>query len=344
MVHLAQGFAARGFRVDLVLARARGPYLKEVPSSVRVVDLGARSVLRSLPKLRRYLRAARPAVLLTTLEDASLVALWAKRLAGVPTRVVVRQAVTPSFRNPVNWRDRVTPHLVRACYGWADGLVAVSGGVADDLARVTGLSPERITTIYNPVVTAGLHQQASAPVPHPWFTPGAPGVVLGAGRLDKQKDFETLVRAFERVRRRRAVRLMILGEGEERGRLEALTQELGLGEEVALPGFVDNPFAYMARAALFVLSSRWEGLPGVLIQAMACGCPVVSTDCPSGPREVLQGGALGPLVPVGDAVGLSRAMLDTLDDPPASRSTLRAQAQRFSAEKVIPQYLSVMGL
>jgi len=187
-------------------------------------------------------------------------------------------------------------------------------------------------------------EKAKAPLDHPWFAPGAPPVVLGVGRLAPQKDFPTLIRAFARVRAERAARLMILGDGktpDRRAELLALADELGVAEEVALPGFQPNPFAYMARASLFVLSSAWEGLPGVLVQALACGCPVVSTDCPSGPAEILEQGQYGRLVAVGDEVALADAMRSTLDNPP-ERDRLRDRGAAFSVDLSIDRHLEVL--
>ncbi len=219
--------------------------------------------------------------------------------------------------------------------------MAVSEGVAEDLALTASLPRERITTIYNPVVTPALAGQAQAPLTHPWFAPGSPPVLLAVGRLHYQKDFPTLLRAFARVRAVRAVRLLILGEGDQGVALQASAQELGITTDVELPGFVLNPFAYMARAAVFVLSSAYEGLPGVLIQALACGCPVVSTDCPSGPAEILEGGVYGPLVPVGDDAALAKAILSTLNARP-NPDWLRTRAAEFSVDRAVDRYLEVL--
>jgi glycosyltransferase involved in cell wall biosynthesis len=192
----------------------------------------------------------------------------------------------------------------------------------------------------NPVVTPDLASKAAEPLDHPWFRPGEPPVVLGVGRLSKQKDFATLIRAFDRVRRARGARLMILGEGPERAGLQALADELALSQDVALPGFASNPFAYMARAGVFVLSSAWEGMPGALIQAAACGAPVVATDCESGPREVLQDGRYGRLVPVGNPAALADAILSTLDQP---RTAVPAEAiERFTRNAAVSGYLEVL--
>jgi glycosyltransferase involved in cell wall biosynthesis len=193
----------------------------------------------------------------------------------------------------------------------------VSGGAADDLARTSGLSRDRVQVVYNPVITPAMLALAREAPDHPWYAHGQPPVILGVGRLTRQKDFATLVRAFALARQQRPARLIILGEGEDRAALEALIRELGVADDVALPGFRDNAMAYMAGSALFVLSSAWEGLPTVLIEALAAGARVVSTDCPSGPREILQGGRLGALVPVGDAAALAAAMGEALARPAA---------------------------
>jgi glycosyltransferase involved in cell wall biosynthesis len=342
MLKLAAGIAARGYAVDLVLARAEGPFLAEVPESVRLVNLNARRVLTSLPALVHYLQRKRPAALLSVLH-ANMVALWARRLAHVPTRVVVSERNTLSCsvqHYASDLRMRLAPQLIRHFYRWADGIVAVSKGVADDLSRTSGIPAERIQVIYNPIVTPELRTKAQAPLEHPWFGAGEPPVILAVGRLTTQKDFLTLVRAFALVRQRRAARLLILGEGEEWRALEALAERLGLEKDVSLPGFVANPYPYMTRASLFVLSSRWEGLPGVLIEALYCGLPLISTDCPSGPREILANGRYGQLVPVGDAMALARAIERSLNDQKPGQSP--ESWRPFELDTAVNQYLDIL--
>ena len=302
MVNLAEGLAGRGYAVDLVLAEAAGPYLAEVPSSVRLVVLNARQLrssrtLACLPAFVRYLRRERPEALLSTLNYANIVALWARRLAGIPWRMVINEqnTVSAEIEGLPAWRRWLLPGLLKSFYPWADSVVAVSTGVADDLARVAGLERERVQVIYNPVVTPKVRRRAQEPLEHAWFAAGQPPVVLAVGRLTAQKDFPTLIRAFAQVRETSSMRLMILGDGDDRPALEALVRRLRLEQDVSLPGFVANPYAYMARSSLFVLSSRWEGLPTVLIEALYCGIPVVATDCPSGPRENPAGGAIRPI-------------------------------------------------
>jgi glycosyltransferase involved in cell wall biosynthesis len=235
----------------------------------------------------------------------------------------------------------MVPHLARRFYPWADWVIGNSQGVSDDLSRMIGLPRERIKVLYNPVVTPEVMAKAQAPLDHPWFKAGAPPVVLAVGRLTKQKDFPTLLQAFARVRQNRSCRLMILGEGPDRPALESLVRQQGFASDVALPGFVGNPYAYMSRASLYVLSSQWEGLPTVLIEALYCGPPVVATDCPSGPREILADGKHGALVPVGDVPALTQAM----DAALAGKTPIPTEAswQPYAVDTVVDQYLALLA-
>ena len=343
MLNLAQGFAERGLAVDLVLAQVEGPYLDQVSPKVRVVDLKAPRVLLSLPALIRYLRQECPVALLCAMHHTNIVALWAKLLSGVSTRVVATVHNTSSSvsLNSSPRRAQLMPLLMRLFYPWADRIVTVSEGVADNLAQMANLPRQRIQVIYNPVVTPELFAKAQAPLDHPWFRLGEPPVILGVGRLTKQKDFPTLIKAFAIVRQSCPARLVILGEGEDRLKLEALVKEIGLEGAVSMPGFLENPYVYMAKASVVVLSSAWEGFGNVIAEAMACGTPVVSTDCKSGPAEILENGKYGELVPVGDVEELARAIARTLQNPQCSQ-TLQNRAAEFSQEKIINQYLELL--
>jgi glycosyltransferase involved in cell wall biosynthesis len=382
MLNLAGAFVERGSRVDLLVCRAEGPYQDRLPAQLNIVALraalpgwarllilaadpkGLQPLLwpvllppkgakqfRYLPDLARYLRREHPQVLLSALTKPNLMAVWARRLAGAPTRLVISEhsTLSPNLsvpRRKWKWRWRFFPSLGQRVYPGADAIIAVSNGVADDLAQSASIPRERITTIYNPIVSPTLVSQSKAPLDHPWFQPSAPPVVLAVGRLCEQKDFPTLLRAFARVRARQEAHLMVLGEADaKRGKLRtdlmALATQLGIADDVALPGFVANPFAFMARAAVFVLSSVWEGLPSVLIEALACGCPVVSTNCLGGPAEILANGEYGPLVPMGDDTALADAILSVLSTPP-DRNRLRARAARFSVDYAADRYLEVL--
>lgn len=341
LLNLAEGMAAKGYLVDLVLARAEGPYITEVPDSVRVVDLKAARVLACLPALTHYLRRECPAALLATLY-ANIVAVWARRLTGIPKRVVLNEQNTLSSvaMGEKDLRWKLYPQLAKWFYPWSDGITAVSKGVANDLTQVAKVSPDRIQVIYNPIVTPELMKRAAAPLEHPWFGPKEPPVVLGVGRLTSQKAFNVLIAAFAQVRKSQQARLLILGEGEERPVLEAQIRQLGLDQDVQLGGFVSNPYPYMAHAAIFVLSSRWEGLPTVLVEAMSLRTPIIATDCPSGPREILREGQYGLLVPVDDQLALAKAMADVLSNhtiPPCEESW-----KPYELDSITDQYLSIL--
>jgi glycosyltransferase involved in cell wall biosynthesis len=343
MLQLAQGFIDLGHPVDLVLARAEGPLRAEVPSRVQIVDLKTRSPIQMFFGLVRYLREKSPSVLLSPFEVTSVIALLAKKITRVPTRVVIRVSVHISRnKRTAMWKKILEQFVVSRVYPWADGIITVSEGVAEDLSHYTGIPLERITVIYNPVISEQLLKAAEDPTDHRFFSDGQYPVILGVGRLAEQKDFSTLIRAFDVLQKRIPSRLIILGDGEERPHLENLIQALGLQELVDLPGFDTNPFAFMRRASMFVLSSKWEGLPGVLIQALACGCPVVSTDCLSGPSEILKDGEYGYLVPVGDVDAMANAMEMTLMGK--IRKPPKDWLEQFTVRAVIPQYKAVFGL
>lgn len=346
MLRLATALAEQGARTDLVLAQARGRLMPLVPERVRVVDLGARSpvVVTKTLGLARYLRRERPRAVLSAL-DVVNTALLARRMARVPSGVVltVHTHLSRQFRDkPDHGVARLRRALIRMTYPRTERLVAVSRGVADDAARIAGLTPSRVQVIPNPVVTDELREAARRPVEHPFLAPGEPPVVLGVGRFVRQKDFPTLVSAFALVRERRPARLIILGEPDPREpgvreTLVAQVEHAGLGADVSLPGFADNPYAYMARSAVLALSSIYEGLPTVLVEALAVGTTIVATDCESGPREILEGGRLGALVPVGDAPALADAIVAALDRP-ADPDVLRAAADKYTAPRVAREY------
>lgn len=242
------------------------------------------------------------------------------------------------------WRQRRRDRfieLVSRLYARADTIVAISNGVGDRLARETGLGRAAIRTIYNPVTTPELNEKAAAPTAHPWLFEDSIPVLLAVGRLNPQKNFDSLITAFAQIRTNRRARLIILGEGSERAELENRINEMGLGEDIIMPGWVDNPYAYMRLANLFVLSSRYEGLGNVLIEALACGCPVVATDCPSGPREILSDGTHGRLVPVGDADALAAAIKAGLDDPGDAAKRMR-RAEDFSVTQAVDHYQALV--
>lgn len=339
---LARGMVERDYVVDLVLAQATGSFLKDVPSDVRIIDLNASRVLASLPALVRYLRRERPQAFISAMNYINLTAIWARILARVPTRLVITEHNTVSHfgSHSANFRFRVTRYLLRFFYPLADEIVAVSKGTATDLAQVTCMNPTHIQTIYNPVILPELREKAQMAIDDVWFKAHQPPVILAVGRLNPQKDFETLIRAFALVRKQLNARLLILGEGDERAKLESVIEELHLTDDVRLPGFINNPYAYMSRAALFVLSSKEEGLGNVLIEALYCGASLVSTDCPHGPNEILRGGQYGKLVQVGDIEAMSTAIINILTNPPQRQPEESWRPYRM--ETVVDQYLTLL--
>lgn len=342
-LQLAGGLTNRGYPTDLVLASAVGPRMADVDDAVNVVDLGARRVLSSLPALVRYLRQAKPDALVSVLDHANVVAIWARRLAGHPKRlaVVEQNNLTSAAGHGKSRRDRMMPRVVNMFYPWADVVIGVSEGVIDDLKAHTSAVPEdRFRVIYNPIVTDDIFEKAAENVDHPWFD-GQHSVFVASGRLRPQKDFATLIRAFRLLPSPERARLLILGEGPDRDELQSLIDELNVTEFVELHGYTDNPYAYYARATAFVLSSRWEGLPTVLIEALSCGAPVVATDCPDGPREILAGGRYGRLVPVGDAealaAGLEAALEGRIRRPPD------ASWHPYTLDAVLDDYVATIA-
>lgn len=342
VANLAQGFVQSGLTVHLLLARAHGQMLADIPLNVRVVDFKQDHVTRTLPYLIDYLHTERPAILFSFQTHANLVALLAAQLARTSARTIVSEHIVLSYsaKATPGLKEGLLPWLARIFYRRANAIVAVSRGVADDLVNVVGISSNKLHVIYNPVVTPELSEKMQIIPLHPWFAPGTPPVVLAVGRLTAQKDYPTLLRAFALARQERELHLLILGEGEKRAELEDMVKSLGLKNDVQMPGFAANPYAYMAHASVFVLSSAWEGLPTVLVEALACGTPVVSTDCKSGPAEILDYGRYGVLVPVGDDKKLSREILNAINSQP-DKKALRARGETFSVERAAEAYLTL---
>jgi glycosyltransferase involved in cell wall biosynthesis len=341
VLNLLEGMVAKDLAPDLVLATAEGPYLDRVPSVVKIVDLKAGRIIKSILPLVLYLRTHRPRVLISHLGHANVIALIATYLSGTKTPLVVVEHNTLSASRSTLWRANLIKPMMKFLYSRADAVVTVSQAAARDLELELGLPQNTVQTIYNPIVDNRLLTQANESLDEPWLQPASSPVLLSIGRLTAQKDFATLLKSFAIVRKQLDARLIILGEGESRQELESLIQNLEIVESVSLPGFVNNPYAYLKAANAFVLSSRWEGLPTVLVEALACGCPVVATNCPSGPSEILENGKYGDLVPVGDTAALSKAMIQVLNKPPET-DLLVKKAQDFAVEHSIDEYLQLI--
>lgn len=345
LLHLVNEFAERGYQVHLLLIKTDSKHLNEVHPSVEKILLGSRHTTTSLLPLVRYLRNYRPARMLVAKDRAGRLAVRARTLAGTDTRLVLRLGTnlceSLKHRNPIQRRLRLWP--IKRLYPKLDCIVAVSRGVADSTIKLAGIDAEKVIVIRNPVLTPRVWELAQAATPHPWLLDKSLPVILGAGRLTLQKDFTTLIRAFSLLSKKLPVRMIILGEGNKREELQTLIDELGLQDKIDLPGFTENPYAYMTAASLFVLSSRWEGSPNVLTEAMALGTPVVSTDCPSGPAEILENGRIAPLVKVGDWKRLADCMESVLASPP-DRSSLVNAVKEYTVETSAAAYLAELGL
>lgn len=343
LINLATEFLRQGYTVDFVVGRKEGSFIAEVPAAACIHYLHVPQTIRALPGLTHYLRAARPTALLADDTGTSLVALWARALSRVRTRVIGVVSIIHSweYTQYPTWKNRLAPCLFRIFIPWADGIIAMSHEAARDFAAMTGLPVHSMRVVYNPILISELMRKAQEPLDHPWFAPGSPPIILGVGRLVEVKDFATLIRAFALVRQQRRAHLMILGEGAERSALEELIRELNLQDDVVLPGFVQNPYAYMRRSAVFVLSSLAESFGNVLIEAMATGTSIVCTDCPGGIREVLEDGRYSALVPVGDAPAMAAAICAALDAPP-DVAALQRRAHDFSLDKSFAQYAEVL--
>lgn len=339
-INLASTLTAAGYDVVFLLDRQRGELLEKVPAGCTIVSLDAPRQLRAVFALARYLRRSPPDILIANMEHMNIMALAARAIARSAVRIIVSQhsTVTELAKRP-SWQFRVLRPLYATFLRFADGIVAVSRGVCDDLARFAFLDRKRITVIYNGVIGLDHHQRAACTPEHAWFSSPGP-IVAAAGRLTVEKDFATLLQAVSQVRSEPEVRLLLLGEGPLRAELQALAKSLGIEARVSMPGFADDPLPSIRAARLLVSSSRFEGFGNILAEALGCGTPVVSTNCPYGPAEILENGRYGTLVPVGDSSALARAIEVALVQEP-DRETLIAHSATFSIETCAEAYLAL---
>lgn len=347
-VSIANGLANREHDVELLISNPHGKLQSAVDDAVSVETLGAGRVPVAgigahVPALASYLRRTRPAAVFSQLTRANVVCLLARRFSRNET------AVFPTHHSPLglssdsSLKSNLLHSLAVRQLPSADHLIAVSQGVADSIVAGTSVQRDQVSVLHNPVELEAIKEQAADPVEHDWIADDTLDVVLSVGRLEKQKDLKTWLRAFARVHERRPqTRGIIAGKGSQHAELRSLATQLGIDDVVSIPGFVDNQYAYMRSADLFLLTSRFEGLPTVLIEALACGCPVVATDCPAGPREILVDGKYGRLVSVGDVPGLVNAVTETLEDPVPS-SKLEARADDFAPDVVLEEYEQFIG-
>jgi glycosyltransferase involved in cell wall biosynthesis len=343
-VNLAHEFVAAGHAVDFVLAHGEGELIAEVPTAAEMQvaqTVGARGWRAAI---RDYVQEQSPDVLLAMMEGAGVLSIQAAK-GAVPVYVVSHIHFSRHCRHAPRWKERwLMPLAARWYLPRAAGVIGVSHGVSEDIRQAAGLKTERVRTIYNPILTDAFYKKAAEPVDHPWFVPNRDWLtVVTVGRLTVQKDHDTLLRAIAHVNNQRPVRLMVLGQGERLDDLQRLARELGIADCVEFAGFDPNPYRYIAAADVFALSSRWEGLPTVLIEALGCRTSIVSTDCPSGPREVLDDGRFGELVPVGDSEVLAEGITRAYEREPTP-TKLSHHLKQFESASVARQYLDAMSL
>ncbi|GGK71284.1 glycosyltransferase [Haloarcula sebkhae] len=340
-VSVANGLSKRGYEVDLVVSYNEGDFQTDVAGSVNLVDLETQRIPgvgigASIPALVRYLRRQSPQILFSQMTYANDIHMISQILSGADT--VTISTIHNTLGMQEEPKEKLVQSLQRRLAHQSDQFVAVSEGVAESVVEHVGVDREKVSVLHNPIPVNEVQERARESVDHPWIDSAKLDVVLGVGRLERAKNFGSLLRAFERVHAARPdTRAIIVGRGSKRTELETLATELGIDDAVSFPGFVDNPYGYMAGADVLTMSSIHEGLPTVLIEALACGCPVVSTDCPSGPAEILKGGEYGPLVDVDDDEGLAAAIQATLDDSLPS-DVLVERANDFAPTAVIDQY------
>lgn len=368
MLHLAQGFLEKKHTVDLLLSRYEGDYLNQVPESLNIIALEKttrlkglflimkRSSLRlnflthfKLPRffsrlqgVINYIEQYQPDAIISALHNSNLSAVLGKNCTKSNVHIIVTEHIAlSSYITSVPKRSKKLLPLIRLLYPLADDRVAVSDGVKNDLSDIAGIPVKSITTIFNPVITSKMQKDMLLPVEHPWLNTSEHYKLLAVGRLSKQKDFVTLIKAIDIIKNEIPLKLIILGEGKERESLSNLIIQKGLQNIIDLHGFVDNPYAYMANSDLFVMSSILEGLPTVLLEALACGCNIVSTDCPYGPSEILKNGMYGDLIPIRNVKKLAEAIKNNYQKKELHNNG-RDYALQFTLEKATNEYVRLI--
>jgi len=333
LLTLAEGLSSRGYDIDLLVVRKDGEKKGALPGDIKIIDLDAPRTLRAVPAIARYLRKFRPDALIASEHYSGLPALYALCLARTGTRCIIRQDNTWGM-DSLRFKGRhraITPWITGLLFRRAE-IIAVSRGVEDDFLLHFPHLRKNVSMIYNPVVSEHLTFLGRKAPDHPWFNPGSPPVLVAVGRLQPAKGFDILIDAFSRVSGMTNARLLILGEGPDRDALQRRIEEHNLLGRCELIGYRENPYPYMAQSHAFVLSSRFEGLPTVLIEALAVGASVIATDCNNGPREILADGTFGTLIPVDDAEALANAIIASISNEVASKSELQEWLHQFEVE------------
>lgn len=340
-INLANGFCKMDYDVDLVVLSGSGEFKEKVNPQIKVVDLKSKRAITSIFKLRKYITTNKPVAILSALGHINIVSIIAS--IGSNTKTIVTEHSTNSiaFAEEGGLKAKIMPLLMRFFYKYATYVVAVSKGVADDLNKNIKIN-RKIEIIYNPTIPQELAKLIKLDTKHKWLTNKSSKIIISVGRLVKVKQFDLLINAFSLLEKELDVKLIILGDGPQREYLTKVIESLGVSSKVDMPGFTTNPYAFMAKSDLFVLSSMYEGLPTVLIEALACGIPVVSTNCPSGPYEILEGGRIGILVDNPTPTTLATAIKKALTEPISKPSP--QDLQKYTLEYACKEYLKLIFL
>lgn len=335
---LANEMFKLGVDVEFLVFKKEGEFLNLLNKKIKVTDLSVERALHSFIALVRYFFRHK-VIFVSSYSGLSLLSIIANAITLNRSEVYACEHSTLSKITQVkgSFKDKVIKILLKFFYNHCSGVICVSKGVANDLVEHVGVSSKKVKVLYNPVVNNTIFESINYFPEHKWFLDKASPVFIAVGRLDVAKNFALLINAFNKVVEEQDARLLILGEGSLRDELQTQINTLGLQEKCELVGFVDNPYKYMKHADAFVLSSDFEGFGNVIVEAMAVNTPVVSTNCPSGPSEILEDGKWGTLVPVGDVDALANAMLDVINNPPSVDLTVRAN--HFTTEKAAANYL-----
>ncbi len=342
-LNLVPALRKLGFDAYILVGRSGGPLECAMPDDCPLISLNAGRARTTIRPLIRFLRDDKPDVLISVLNYTNAIAFLSHMLARSPAKLIFAHhgVLSQEVQNARRLSDKLLPAFYRLFGRRADAVIAVSEGAADDLAKASGLPRRAITAIHNPAISDDFETRTEEPVAHPFFELSNVPVFLSAGRLVEGKDFATVIRAFARLTASTDARLLIAGDGSLRGALENLCAELGVASRVSFLGFVGNLLAYLRRATCVVSASRYESFGIVLVEALAAGIPVVSTDCPTGPAEILVGGKYGTLVPVGNAEALAEAMADCLRNPPAA-ALLKSRAADFATSAIAKRYAALI--
>lgn len=335
---LAKKFFTNGYKVDIIVAEKKGPYFNDIPNSIRVIDFNCKKIMLVLPQLIKYLKQETPDILFTSHIHVSTIASFAKVIAGVKTKLIIRQ---PTMLFPSQKKKSLSNTLRLKIFlislNFVNKIILTSEFMKKEFVKYSPKSIKKIEIIYNPIDISGIEEKSCQLPFHDFFKESEKlPVIIAAGRLTKVKDFSTLIKAFKIVNDNMSCRLIILGEGELREELCKLAKKLNIEDFISFPGFVNNPYKYMKASQVFVSSSLWEGFPNGLVEAMACNLNIVATSCEGGSAEILENGKWGKLVPVSDEIAMANAIIEVLQN--SSCFNVSDRVNHFSIDKIIRKY------